>query len=100
MKPTVAVEVVADAEQQVGGVLLDDRGETATGIERASHDVVAPHGRPAGRRRSASVVRMRSVVVFPAPFGPSSPKMHPSGNVEAQAVDGPQWWLAPCGGTP
>ena len=40
---------------------------------------------PSGLRRPS---RISTVVVLPAPFGPSSPKTSPRGDVEVDAVDG------------
>ena len=34
------------------------------------------------------MARIRSVVVLPAPFGPTSPKISPSADVEVEAGDG------------
>ena len=70
-------EVVAHRQEQLDGGLLNDDRDPPAHLERRGDDVVAED---AWRRRDvgrASVVRMRSSVVLPAPFGPSRPKIAP-----------------------
>ena len=75
---TVEVEVLADVERAVERVRLRDDADDLLGEGRVRDDVdPADRGR---RRRSGStrVVSIPTVVVLPAPFGPSSPKISPA----------------------
>ena len=57
---------------------------TASGSAARSWPATA---RPARRRRAISVDRICTVVVLPAPFGPSSAKTVPCGDVQVDAVE-------------
>ena len=82
VKPREREQVVAHRQQQLRGVFLDHDGDPLRGPRAGSHDVVAEH---APSRTSAAQRRQdASVVVLPAPFGPSSPKIAPRFTLEAQ----------------
>ena len=66
-----------------GEVLVDRRVLPGQSDERAHQGGLARRRRGRGRGRvpasgARMVVRMRTAVVLPAPFGPSKPKMVPS----------------------
>ena len=72
----VAVEVLPRGELAVQGVLLGHDADELLGQGGVGHDVdPADEGLPA--RRDTRVVSTPTVVVLPAPFGPSSPKTSP-----------------------
>ena len=76
-------QVVAHAQEQLGGLLLDHDADVSPHLERLSDDVVAEDAaRPAKSAARASSAS-RSVVVLPAPFGPSSPKIDAAPNRES-----------------
>ncbi len=58
----------------------------AHGLGSRATSCRAPRPGPASGRRI--VVRMRTAVVLPAPFGPSRPKTVPAGDLEVDAVEG------------
>ena len=88
MKPCERQQVVADAQQELRGVLLDHDADPPPDLERSSHDVVAENVAVPMVGR-ASVVSTLSVVVLPAPFGPEEPEDRSAPHAEAEAVHGP-----------
>ena len=81
-------EVGADRERAVEVAALRDDGERAARPTGSRDDVDAarPSADPlVGRTR---VVSTPTVVVFPAPFGPSRPNISPARDLEADPVDG------------
>lgn len=77
-------QVVADGEKDLGSALLYNHHDPLAHTERIAVDVhtLATSAVPPVVR--INVVRIRSVVVFPAPFGPSRPKMCPSGTAKVR----------------
>ena len=71
-------QVLAAGERDVDAVLLLDDADPAPDARGVAADVeVRDPRRPESAR--ASVVRILTAVVLPAPFGPSRPKIVPSG---------------------
>ena len=81
-------QVVADRERAVEVAALRDHGER--GCAPAPDRRRRRRPRPSPRRRSAAPASSArpTVVVFPAPFGPSRPNTSPRLDLEADPVDG------------
>ena len=83
----VEPDVFVHREVFVKAEALRHVAEVVLGALRVAHHVVAGHRRRAGVRASTPA-SMRSVVVFPAPSGPTRPKISPGVHVEGELVDG------------
>ena len=88
------VEAADHLEVLVAGQVLVDRrvlagqADAAHAARAASRDDVEPGDARRPGVGLSSVVRMRTAVVLPAPFGPSSPSTLPAGAREVDAAEG------------
>ena len=78
LQPAGEVDQLAAGHPAVVARILVEHADRGRGAEVARIDAACRRSRPAGRR-PASPVMSRSVVVLPAPFGPSRPKTDPRG---------------------
>ena len=79
---TVEVQVLVHVERAVERVRLRDDADDLLGEGRVRDDV-DPADRGGAAVGMTRVVSMPTVVVLPAPFGPSSPKISPSRTVRS-----------------
>ena len=83
---TVEVQVLEDVQRSVERVRLRHDADDLLG-ERGMRDDVDPADERLPRVGMTRVVSMPTVVVFPAPFGPSSPKISPGRTARSRLVD-------------
>ncbi len=76
-------QVLPAGEEPVQGGVLGGDADPASHLGRVRHDVDAGHPWPVPASGRARVVRIRTAVVFPAPFGPSSPRTVPAGTAKS-----------------
>ena len=94
VEPAEHPQVLAAGEVLVdGGVLPREADDATHGLRVAQHVDAGDAAVPASGR--SSVARMRTVVVLPAPFGPSRPSTVPVCDVEVDAVERAHLALAP-----
>ena len=93
------IEVVGPGQALVHRRVLAGQPDELAHLVRVAHDVVAADASPDPPSGRSSVARMRTAVVLPAPFGPSSPSTLPVRAVRstpASAVVLPNRLTSPC----
>ena len=92
-RPAQVVEAAHHLEVLLAGEVLVDRGVLAgqpdvrAQLRGVAHDVEARPPARCRRRACSSVVRMRTAVVLPAPFGPSRPSTRAGRRAQVDAVE-------------
>ena len=82
-------QVLEAGEVLVDGRVLPGEADAAAQLDGVADDVEARDAAPCRRRACSSVVRTRTAVVLPAPLGPRSPSTLPGGDLQVDAVEGP-----------